>query len=409
MFKIINGDSLLELDKLEENSIDAIVTDPPYELGFMNKGWDSTGIAYSVDFWKKCLRVLKPGGHLVSFSSSKTFYRMICAIEDAGFEIRDNLFWFYSQSMPKGQNIGKMLDAKIKYGKSNSVSLRELELSEGVGSYNKVAPNNGMMGEKKVFEKKYYQSENIWSGWNTQLKPAYEPITLARKPLDGTVSENVFKWRVGGLNVNECKVGNEIISTPKAPKVTFAEGELGRGSTREENGSIDYDEHLGRYPSNIISDGCLGDITRFYYCAKASSKDREEGLDGFEEKIGGGMNGTHEQSLLTGSGNIRNNLRKNFHPTVKPTDLMQYLVRLISPKGATILDPFMGSGSTGKAVAFENRERDAKYSFIGIELDEEYCKIAHARIDWANKYKEEIESEVPVDRPKDLIKTNSLW
>ena len=447
MFKLINGDSLVELDKLEENSIDAIVTDPPYELGFMGKSWDSTGIAYNVDFWKKCLRVLKPGGHLLAFSGARTSHRMVCAIEDAGFEIRDCIMWLYGSSMPKGQNIGKMLEAKNKYGKSNSRSLRELELSEGEGSYTVSQPNNGIMGEMKDFERKYYEPDNEWKGWNSQLKPAYEPICLARKPLEGTIIENINKYGVGGINIDECKVGNEVRSW---------KGMKSLGVMHDDNWKPKdiITTHVGRYPSNVLHDGSdevvkdmpyskgssgeanyefgnqnnpthlytniksgnhfddEGSVSRYYYCAKASSKDREEGLEHFAKKQ------MYEGNQKFGYGNangdnfgdrIANVKRTNIHPTCKPTELMQYLVRLISPKGATILDPFMGSGSTGKAVAFENKERDANYSFIGIEMEKEYCEIAQARIDWANDYKEEITSNVKVERPKDLVIQEELW
>ena len=383
MFKLINGDSLIELDKLEENSIDAIVTDPPYELGFMSKSWDSTGIAYSVDFWKKCLRVLKPGGHLLAFSGARTSHRMVCAIEDAGFEIRDNIMWLYGSAMPKGQNIGKLLEP-----------------------------------------------DNKWKGWNSQLKPAYEPICMARKPLEGTIIENINKWGVGGINIDECRVGDEVINGGTVPK--FGGGKKGVCNfTNVGSERVERESNVGRYPANVIHDGSEevvkdmpyskgassqnnfsnghiyrgqsfnesstslngfrewyndeGSASRYYYCAKASSKDREEGL------------------ISKGEG------RTNVHPTWKPTELMQYLVRLISPKGSTILDPFMGSGSTGKAIAFENKERDADYSFIGIEMEKEYCEIAQARIDWANDYKEEIKSNVEVERPKDLVIQEELW
>lgn len=452
MFKLINGDSLIELDKLEENSIDSIVTDPPYEIGFMNKKWDSTGIAYNVDFWKKCFRVLKPGGYLLSFSAIRTQHKMTTAIEDAGFEIRDVILWMFGSAMPKGQNVGKMLEAKTKYGKSNSRSLRELELTEGEGSYIKIAPNNGIMGEMKEFERKYYQPDNEWNDWNSVLKPAYEPVIMARKPLEGTIAENIIKYHTGALNIGECRVGEESVLTHKAPKGTFAGGELNRGSTKEEDGSINYESHSGRYPANIIHDGSdeviknmpntkgnnssdLGDYgycfganrsnkrmapgyddegsaSRYFYCAKASSQDREEGLEHFVKKP------MYDDDHKFGYGNteddnfgdrIANVKRANTHVTVKPCDLMKYLVRLISPKGATILDPFMGSGSTGKAIAFENKERDANYSFIGIEKEKEYCEIAQARIDWANDYKEEIESNVSVNRPKDLVIKETLW
>lgn len=459
MFKLINGDSLIELDKLEENSIDSIVTDPPYEIGFMNKKWDSTGIAYSVDFWKKCFRVLKPGGYLLSFSAIRTQHKMTTAIEDAGFEIRDVILWMFGSAMPKGQNVGKMLEAKTKYGKSNSRSLRELELTEGEGSYTKIAPNNGIMGEMKEFERKYYQPDNEWNDWNSVLKPAYEPVIMARKPLEGTIAENIMKYHTGALNIGECRISFQS-DTDYA--ITANKNQHEKFGTKPMTDNIVYGDFSmvqpknyassGRYPANIIHDGSdeviknmpntkgnnssdLGDYgycfganrsnkrmapgyddegsaARYFYCAKASSQDREEGLEHFVKKP------MYDDDHKFGYGNteddnfgdrIANVKRANTHVTVKPCDLMKYLVRLISPKGATILDPFMGSGSTGKAIAFENKERDANYSFIGIEKEKEYCEIAQARIDWANDYKEEIESNVSVNRPKDLVIKETLW
>ena len=231
-----------------------------------------------------------------------------------------------------------------------------------------------------------------YNSFGTALKPAYEPIIVARKPMKTSVAENVLKNRVGGINIDECRVGTEDISVHDAPKGTFAGGEYDRGSDTES-----YREHTGRFPANIIHDGSeevlsgfpnsedgdSGSASRFFYTAKASKKDRDEGLDAFDElKVNDGRKTEIDNAFQRGE-----TPRKNTHPTVKPIELMQYLVRLVAPKGATILDCFMGSNSTGKAVMFENRERNANYKFIGIELTDEYLPICEARIEYAiNKY-----------------------
>ena len=235
-----------------------------------------------------------------------------------------------------------------------------------------------------------------WSGWGTALKPAYEPIIVARKPFNGSLVDNVIKYGVGGINIDECRVGNETISIHNAPVGTFAGGDYGRGSDTNS-----YRDSIGRFPANVIHDGSdevvsgmpiggkndEGSASRYFYCAKASKKDRDDGLDLFEEKkvYGDDMKWGYGNSNGDNFGDrIANVTRKNTHPTVKPVELMQYLVRLVSPKGATVLDCFMGSGSTGKAVMFENRERNANYKFIGIEMTEEYLPIAKARIEYAS-------------------------
>lgn len=374
--QLIVGDCLEELDRLDENSIDAVITDPPYELNFMNRGWDNAGVSFNKNTWEKCLRVLKPGGYLLAFGGSRTFHRIACAIEDAGFEIRDTIMWLYGSGFPKSMNIGLALD------------------------------------KKKGVESK--EAQNKWAGWGTCLKPAFEPIIVARKPFKGSLVDNILEYGVGGLNIDECRVGDE-------KRVQFSGRSVSKSTVynnfKQDNSH--YETVTGRFPANIIHDGsdeatrdmpktkgcqgkgfkkgdykssavnttfsrgdCVpyndfGSASRYFYCAKTSKRDRDEGLDEFE-LVNAGVGALRD-------GN-RNNTepRRNVHPTVKPTALMQYLVRLVCPKGSVILDPFMGSGSTGKAVAYENRERNAGYSFIGIEQNPEYVEIAKARIEFAD-------------------------
>ena len=415
LYKIIEGDCLEELDKLQENSIDAIVTDPPYELNFMGKGWDNAGVSFNKGTWAKCLRVLKPGGYLLAFGGSRTFHRIACAIEDAGFDIRDVIMWLYGSGFPKSMNIGLAIDKKMGVE------------SEGTGVMSPNArPNStkdntlyesGTVGKNFTIKK----AKNKWDGWGTCLKPSYEPIVMARKPLDGSCTDNVIRWGVGGINIDECRVayGNETdkrIGTDavNTSKCGFWSKDKNNGETQmyKDNGRFpantiltygddDKDEVCGGFPntkgtevkekgsygfcfsdkkrdSKPMADGYndSGSASRYFYCAKASRKDRDEGLDTFnQKKVNDGRQTPIDNAFQRGE-----TLRKNTHPTVKPTDLMCYLIRLVAPKGSTILDPFMGSGSTGKAVAYENNERNAGYKFIGIEKEAEYCKIAEARI-----------------------------
>lgn len=289
---ILTGDCKVMLRELPDASVDACVTDAPYGLSFMGKHWD-----YDVpkaETWAEVLRVLKPGAHLLSFFGSRTYHRGVVQIEDAGFEIRDAIMWLYGSGFPKSHNL-----------------------------------------------------EGEWEGWGTALKPAYEPIVVARKPLVGTVAENVLAHGTGALNIDGCRVdasdGRPLIeSKAEATLHTFGNGLNGSRSAGVTT--------QGRWPANLIHDGSgeptdlLGDAARFFYCAKASKSDRGEG---------------------------------NNHPTVKPTDLMRYLCRLVTPPGGVVLDPFMGSGSTGKAALLEG------FRFIGCERSPEYVAIARARIDAA--------------------------
>lgn len=421
-YKIYNGDMLDMLQVIKPESIDAIVCDPPYELGFMNKSWDSTGIAFKKETWQNCFEVLKPGGYLLAFGGSRTYHRIACAIEDAGFEIRDCVMYLYGCGFSKSYNIGLAIDKK------NGVDNRTGNIrTDSVNNQNICYDFKTM---KPKFEERIAQNE--WQGWGTCLKPAYEPIIVARKPFKGSVVDNIIKYRVGGLNIDECRVDNE-------KRTQFSGKSNGRIYSEYSQKNAHFETVEGRFPANVITDGSeevakgmpnttskydennrqekeihrrnndvltygykqrvaggfndSGSAMRYFYSAKASKKDRDEGLDAFELKktTDGCIRANVETARKFGANSA---LRKNIHPTCKPTELMQYLVRLVSPKGATILDPFMGSGSTGKAVMFENRERDANYKFIGIELTDEYLPIAQARIEYArDKFKYDLEQE----------------
>jgi site-specific DNA-methyltransferase (adenine-specific) len=421
-FTLYHGDNREVLKELADNSVDSIVTDPPYELGFMGKSWDASGIAFNVEVWQECLRVLKPGGHLLAFSGSRTYHRMAVAIEDAGFEIRDQIMWIYGSGFPKSLNIAKSIENKITTGSAAKNGFHKLE-GERTG--------DGRIGMYDTVEAQGFRKVNPdqlggftldattpeaqqWDGWGTALKPAHEPIVVARKPLIGTVAANVLTYGTGGLNIGATRVGNEVRKNNVNDFSNQHGNQFGNGASISKLGES---EVTGRWPANLIHDGSdevvelfpethsagkkrqepsgvennymgrgsnsgvrIGDsggsAARFFYCAKASKRDRNEGLEGFEAiRIHDGR----EEGSIGGSNprNRSNNYRQNHHPTVKPTNLMRYLCRLITPPNGTVLDPFMGSGSTGKAAVYE------KFNFVGIELTDEYLPIAKARVEFA--------------------------
>lgn len=402
-YKILEGSMLDILPTLEENSFDSCITDPPYELNFMGKGWDRSGIAFRKETWEQVYRVLKPGAYLCAFGGSRTFHRIACAIEDAGFEIRDTIMWLYGSGFPKSHNVG--LDIDKRFGCENR--------GHRIATANRYHPDGTLEpnGENlPPYEGKTEEGKK-WSGYGTCLKPAYEPIIVARKPIEKSVAENVLKYGCGAINIDECRVGNEIIkggTTPDFKDVAKKQKEIsgvgGLSFGQVENAKrIELKDHEGRFPSNVIltydetdyDEVCGGmpkndngdSSSRYFYCAKASKKDRDEGLDMFEEKqtTDGCIRANSETARMFGANSIS---KKNIHPTVKPIDLMQYLVRMFTPKGGSILEPFAGSGSTGKATMFENRERNANYTITMIEITHEYIPIIKARCDYAiNKYK----------------------
>ena len=302
-YKLIHGDCIEEMKKMDSNSVDAIVCDPPYELGFMNKAWDKSGIANNVNVWKEALRILKPGGHMLAFSGTRTYHRMVCAIEDAGFEIRDQLAWVYSSGFPKSQNVGKKV--------------------------------------------------NGYDGWGTALKPAQEPIVLARKPLsENTIVDNVKKYGTGAINIDDSRIKTQKGDEPSAGNRTATFGTQETISGGDGSGGWEANPK-GRWPANLIHDGSEevnellpNNSARFFYYPKVNKKDRGNG---------------------------------NNHITVKPTELMKYLIRLITPPNGVVLDPFNGSGSTGKAAILLG------YKYIGIDMTEEYIKISQSRLLAAEK------------------------
>jgi DNA modification methylase len=433
---IVIGDCLDALPAIPTGTVDAIVTDPPYGLGFMGKDWDSAralasrppsadnaapetaeargayprtgkgaaGVAfdgYAFQRWSEvwateCLRVLKPGGHLLAFGGTRTSHRLVCAIEDAGFEIRDSLVWLYGSGFPKSLNVSKAIDkaagaeraaGNLKVRPDGSQRPNAEAWTTGMGYH-------GNAATAKVGTIAATPEAERWEGWGTALKPAHEPIALARKPLTGTVAANVLAHDTGALNVDACR----IETTDDLNGGAYAQGSIGRGEgvwrgsratdtrSMRNAGAGEYIAPTGRWPANVLLDpeaaamldeqtgvsvsrkgtqrtGVNGDgwgmtvtgaeyadsggASRFFYCAKAASKERNAGLE-----------------------------EKNGHPTVKPIALMRWLVRLVTPPGGIVLDPFTGSGTTGIACGLES------LSFIGVEREAEYVAIARARMGW---------------------------
>ena len=425
MIRLHNHDCLEVLKMMIEDEVfvDSIVTDPPYELGFMGRSWDSTGIAFQKETWELCFKILKPGGHLLAFSGSRTYHRMAVAIEDAGFEIRDQVMWLYGSGFPKSMNVGKALDKKlgnerIKTGEKKTHSNKGIKQSE-----QRTAIGAGAFGQE--VEEDVTVGTTEWEGWGTALKPAHEPLVLARKPLsEKSVVDNVLNHRTGAINIDGCRVeGNDAKYPDTNPdfrdqgrqskenmgidKLSFGQTENVKRKkvvrkSRDENGVWTNDnsgmkaegseyadaDPRGRFPSNIMHDGSdsikklFEDKSRYFYCAKTSKAERNQGLDNFpikNKKGGGGTSNNvwYEDDVNSASGKFGSEKApsKNVHPTVKPIKLMKYLCRLITPKGGTVLDPFMGSGSTGMAAKEEN------FDFVGIEKEEEYFNIASARIE----------------------------
>lgn len=368
---LINGDSLQVLKDFESNSIDAVVSDPPYGLsqittkqfancmlkwctdddsympsskGFMGKSWDS--FVPPPSLWKEVFRILKPGGHALIFAGSRTQDLMGLSLRLAGFEMRDVIQWIYGEGFPKSLNIGKAID---KIQGNERKNLGRNPNSRENAKKEKSLYALGTSGKTGFITK----GESQWEGYGTALKPAYEPALLVRKPVQGSIAQNVLDHGVGGLNIDGCRIEtNEILGRLKGG---FGNAMVGANNYSNFN-SIGITKEGGRFPSNVI----LNEETentewkRFFYCAKASREEREEGLNGNQDRI-------------------------NIHPTVKPIDLMQYLCRLITPPNGVVLDPFMGSGSTGIGAVKEG------FNFIGIEREKEYFEIAKARIRyWSN-------------------------
>ncbi len=372
---------------LKENSIDTIITDPPYGLEFMGKGWDK-GVP-GVEFWKEFLAVTKPGGMLLAFGGTRTYHRLACAIEDAGWEIRDCMMWLYGSGFPKSHDISKGIDKALGAEREKVRTPISPRSTAGKGTSNEIDERPWLT---KARELGYNESDGkdpvtdaakAFNGWGTALKPAWEPIIVAMKPLDGTFAQNAEKWGVAGINVDGSRIATD--GRPHRTKIgdLASTGIYGAGL----NGSKATGEtSQGRWPANLLLDeesGALLDeqsgiqASRFFYCSKASKSERNAGLENLPAKftptMGNGI-GAREHDP-----NNVEAYQKNFHPTVKPLKLMEYLCTLTkTPTGGIVLDPFMGSGTTGLAAKNTGR------SFIGCELSAEYFKIAEARINAPN-------------------------
>ena len=367
---VYHGDCREVMATLDPESVDAIVSDPPYGLSFMGKGWDH-GVP-GVEFWAEALRVAKPGAHLLAFGGTRTYHRLACAIEDAGWEIRDCVMWVYGSGFPKSHDVSKAID-KAAGAERETVGPKvyaggHVQNHSGIahgGSYCGFDHSGTTMATAPATD-----AARQWSGWGTALKPAWEPIIVARKPLAGTVAENVLTYGTGGINVDGCRVGAE-------QTVTLRSGSMGKGIYGGDARVGSFANPPGRWPANLIHDGSeevvglTGSAARFFYCAKASKADRDEGCEGLPLRKEGTWGG-EEDDLSEGKKKIHPS--RNHHPTVKPTALMRYLCRLVTPPGGLVLDPFTGSGSTGKAAILEG------FRFIGIEREAEYVEIAKARI-----------------------------
>ena len=354
---LLNGDCIEEMQKLIDDGkqVDSVVTDPPYHLtsiterygkegsapakdrdglyqrqakGFMGKEWDGGDIAFRKETWELAYKLLKPGGHLLAFSASRNYHRMAVAIEDAGFEIRDQIMWIYGSGFPKSLNLG--------------------------------------------------------DGWGTALKPAHEPIVMAKKRLEGTNKQNKDKYGTGGINIDGCRVETNPEVDDMLREVERVQRDENNVWSNKNSGFKNENNNLtgvredGRYPANVMHGGLQEEWAKYFYCPKTSKTEREVGLDDFETKkmgmSGGAQSKGEGYDKAQSIGLNRVIEKKNTHPTVKPVELMRYLCRLVTPKGGVVLDPFMGSGSTGMAA------KDEGFDFIGIEKDEEYYKICESRI-----------------------------
>jgi site-specific DNA-methyltransferase (adenine-specific) len=432
--KLIHGDSLEVLKKMKDNRIDALITDPPYGISFMNKKWDYQ--IPPVELWEEVYRVMKPGAYGLVACGTRTQHRMAVNLEDAGFIIRDIVAWVYGQGFPKSHDVSKAIERKLTTGSSNTKDFGKLsgeKLERGGWGISKMNKTHGYRGKDYTHETKQTnrlgklepttEEAKKWMGWGTALKPAMEMWTLIMKPIsEKTIAENLLEWEVGAINIDACRVPSEPIPVNKLEEWS--------GFGQKER--PDYEQEMntqGRWPANLLHDGSeevvelfpetksgkmtskhtrhtdgspvgiygkfdvnhplsetigdSGSAARFFYCAKASKSEKDAGLNELPDRVVGGLQCPVDQSMLTGSGNVRNNIRKNTHTTVKPIELMKYLVTLITPPGGKVLDPFMGSGTTGIACG------KLGFNFIGIDLEEEYVEIAKKRIEYHTKESED--------------------
>lgn len=436
-YQILHGDNRETLKTLPDNSVDAIVTDPPYGIDFLGKAWDAnTG---ALETYQQCLRVLKPGGHILAFSAARTYHHLAITLEQAGFEIRDQIMWIYSSGFPKSQDVGRSIQRSLGVKEKKKIQNTTLRSKQKLLDHNGITENIYANGTEQVV---VTDSEaKAWEGWGTALKPAHEPICLARKPMKLSIAKNCQEWGVGALNIDATRV-----ETTDRIQSHFNRNSGAPEFAGEEKNIVEVDLTIsdkGRFPSNVV--GEIPDYQKYFYCPKVSRKERHIGFDTttipqlgsthpddikkhplWESYMGGSVEHLKEkirqlqipteQSMLDAmkgyycdnTGNkqelsgkniwlpqtgqiyvhgLKEEYRKwcesngitlnagNNHPTVKPIELMKYLIKLITPPGGTVLDPFNGSGSTGCAAV------ELGYEYIGCELDANYVEIATKRIE----------------------------
>ena len=359
-YELHHGDCIEVMRAMDDNSIDAIVTDPPYGLGFMGKKWDE--LPPGEEWARECLRILKPGGHLLSFGGTRTWHRLAVAVEDAGFEIRDSIAWMYGSGFPKSLDVSKAID------KAAGAERTEVIGTRGLARWKEGAPGGAAMKDDGGIRQNFDKVNTLlapataaaeeWQGWGTALKPAFEPVVVARKPLTGTVAQNVLQHGTGALNIDACRIGTDVITAhgrwpanvaldenmaqvlDEQSGVTNRVGSKAGNATPRKVGTST-DIHGTR---STVEHADSGGASRFFYVAKAPKRERPV-VDGVA------------------------------HPTVKPLALMQWLIRLVTPAGGVVLDPFEGSGTTLEACLIEG------YAHIGIEREADYLPLIAARMD----------------------------
>ena len=409
-YQILQGDNRETLKTIPDNSIDAIVTDPPYGIDFLGKAWDAnTG---ALETYQECLRVLKPGGHILAFSAARTYHHLAITLEQAGFEIRDQIMWIYSSGFPKSQDVGKSIERSEKKRKDNALGIKRSKIESGPKT-NCPKCNKTLNGENQYkcqeaqcdLRDALRPADNEWAGWGTALKPAHEPICLARKPLKLSIAKNCQTHGVGALNIDATRIPMEpgeaeayIEWMKKYPASTGSKAVFNNAHAdakgveyiKDKDAEINDNRNIenraqGRFPSNVI-----GEISepyqKYFYCPKVSRKERHTGF----EDPGAMFPGSRFDVYMPTAGKTNPDTRieaveeklkdkGNNHPTVKPVELMKYLIKLVTPPGGIVLDPFNGSGSTGMAAV------ELGHEYIGCELDPKYVEIAKRRIEAWNK------------------------
>jgi len=408
-YEILQGDNRDTLKTIPDDSIDAIITDPPYGIDFLGKSWDAnTG---ALETYRECLRVLKPGGHILAFSAARTYHHLAITLEQAGFEIRDQIMWIYASGFPKSQDVGRSIQRSL--GVKEYDGFVDTTKNSGFGQMDVARQKVGQewstketqVGKAKVTDPQAQQ----WSGWGTALKPAHEPIALARKPVQGSIKDNVQTWGTGAINIDATRIevaedemesfqGNWDRVNAGMGEYAKLDGSVahGAGQLADQMKDISNYKPQGRFPSNVI--GSIPDYQKYFYCPKVSRRERHIGFDPnsqgniIDSEVFG------KTPICRDCGKTRNGSTKhdecdpnnisfeerrtqrstevgNNHPTVKPIELMKYLIKLITPPGGTVLDPFNGSGSTGCAAV------ELGHHYIGCELDPAYVEISRKRIE----------------------------